>query len=105
MLDQVTAVARERNATAVTRIVVKIGVLSGVVPELLAAAFPVAREGTVAETAELVIDTVALRVTCERCGAESEARPNRLLCGSCGDEHTKLISGDELLLESVELIN
>jgi hydrogenase nickel incorporation protein HypA/HybF len=30
---------------------------------------------------------------------------NRLLCGACGDWHTQVISGDELLLESVELIN
>lgn len=28
---------------------------------------------------------------------------NRLLCGACGDWHTRIISGDELLLESVEL--
>jgi hydrogenase nickel incorporation protein HypA/HybF len=28
---------------------------------------------------------------------------NRLLCGACGDWHTQVIGGDELLLESVEL--
>jgi hydrogenase nickel incorporation protein HypA/HybF len=44
-----------------------------------------------------------VRVRCEQCGAESEASPNRLLCGACGDYHTRLLSGDELLLVSVEL--
>jgi hydrogenase nickel incorporation protein HypA/HybF len=28
---------------------------------------------------------------------------NRLTCAACGDWHTRVISGDELLLESVEL--
>ena len=28
---------------------------------------------------------------------------NRLICGACGDWHTQLLSGDELILESVEL--
>jgi hypothetical protein len=37
------------------------------------------------------------------CGAESEAAPNRLLCAACGSHHTRLVSGDELLLAQVEL--
>jgi len=105
MLHQIDAIARARNASRVKRIVVKIGPLSGVVPELLAAAFPVARAGTVAETAELALDVTSLRVLCERCGAESETPPNLLRCTACGDDHTRLVSGDELLLESVELVN
>jgi hydrogenase nickel incorporation protein HypA/HybF len=28
---------------------------------------------------------------------------NRLICSDCGDWHTQILSGDELLLESVEL--
>jgi hydrogenase nickel incorporation protein HypA/HybF len=42
-------------------------------------------------------------VRCETCGAESVALPNRLVCGACGDWHTRLVSGDEMLLASVEL--
>ena len=60
--------------------------------------------GTLAEAAELAIETAAIRVRCETCGEETEAAPNRLLCGSCGDWHTRVVSGDELMLMSVELI-
>jgi hydrogenase nickel incorporation protein HypA/HybF len=42
-------------------------------------------------------------VSCQTCGAESAALPNRLVCGACGDWRTTLLSGDELILESVEL--
>ena len=31
------------------------------------------------------------------------ATANRLVCGSCGDYRTQLVSGDELLLASLEL--
>jgi hydrogenase nickel incorporation protein HypA/HybF len=82
---------------------VRIGPLAGVVPELLASAFPLAAAGRRMQNAELEFVHAPIRVHCQTCGAESEAAMNRLLCGACGDWHTRIISGDELLLESVEL--
>ncbi len=103
LLRQVAAIAREHGARRVTRIVVHVGPLSGVEAPLLEQAFPLAAADSVAQEAELVIERLPVRVRCNTCGAESEARPNRLLCGACGDWHTRLIGGDELLLASVEL--
>jgi hydrogenase nickel incorporation protein HypA/HybF len=102
-MTQVETVAAEHQATKVTRIVVQVGVLSGVVPDLLVQAFSIARAGTVAEHAELITETLPIKVRCRQCGAETEASANRLLCAECGDWQTQLISGDELLLASVEL--
>ncbi|MCU7796180.1 MAG: hydrogenase maturation nickel metallochaperone HypA [Candidatus Thiodiazotropha sp. (ex Semelilucina semeliformis)] len=103
MLTQVEEIARRENARDVTRIVVRIGPLAGVVPDLLQQAFTVARAGTIAAEAELVTEEQPIRVSCLSCGAESDVLPNRLLCKSCGDYRTRVISGDELLLASVEL--
>lgn len=103
LLQQVEEIAQERRARTVTRITVSIGPLSGVEANLLSQAFPLAAAGSVARNAELVIETLPVRVKCEQCGAETEARPNRLLCGACGDYHTRLLSGDEMLLASLEL--
>jgi len=103
MLDQVATIAAERGALGVKSITLRIGPLSGVEPQLLESAFPIARAGTIAEEAILRIEAAPLRVRCEQCGAETDARPDRLLCGECGDYHTQLLSGDELLLASVEL--
>lgn len=104
LLDQVLRIAAERSAPAVTRVTLRVGPLSGVEPELLQLAFPLARAGTLAEQAELVIESLPLRVRCDTCGAETDAAPNRLVCGACGDWHTRLASGDELMLVSVDLI-
>ncbi|BAU48733.1 hydrogenase nickel incorporation protein HypA [Sulfurifustis variabilis] len=104
MLAQVSEIARDHGARAASRIVVRVGPLSGVEPALLAQAFPLARAGTVAAEADLVVEPAPVRVRCERCGAETEAAANRLLCGACGDYRTTLTAGDELLLVSVELV-
>jgi len=103
LVDQVDAVITQHNATQASLIRVRIGPLAGVVPELLATAFPLAAAGSRMEHAELEFTHAPIRVHCQTCGAETEAAMNRLLCGACGDWHTQILSGDELLLESVEL--
>lgn len=103
LLDQVRTIARERSAGRVTRIEVRVGPLSGVEADLLLHAYPLAVAGTIAEHAELVIENADVVVRCSQCGVESDATPNRLLCGSCGDYRTNVVSGDELILQRVEL--
>ena len=103
LMDQVESIALERNAQCVTSIVIGMGPLSGVEAQLLKDAYPFASAGTVAEKAELIIETLPIRVKCSQCGGETDALPNKLICKQCGDWRTTLISGDELLLMSVEL--
>jgi hydrogenase nickel incorporation protein HypA/HybF len=103
LLNQVEAVARREGAARVDLIRLRIGPLAGVVPELLGHAFEIARAGTLAAAAELITEEQPIRVRCTQCGAETDADINRLLCGQCGDYRTQLLSGDELLLVSLEL--
>jgi hydrogenase nickel incorporation protein HypA/HybF len=103
LMDQVENIALERNALCVTSIVVGMGPLSGVEAQLLKNAYPIASAGTVAEHAELIIESLPIRVKCGQCGSESDALPNKLVCKQCGDWRTTLVSGDELMLMSVEL--
>ena len=101
LIGQVTDVARQQRATAVSDIYVRVGPLSGVEGPLMKNAFPVAAAGTVADNAVLHLEATPIRVRCEECGAESEVRMNRLVCGQCGDWRTTLVSGDELILQRV----
>jgi hydrogenase nickel incorporation protein HypA/HybF len=103
LMDQVQNIALERNAQCVTSIVVGMGPLSGVEVQLLKNAYPIASAGTIAEGAELIIEDLPVRVKCGQCGSESDALPNKLVCKQCGDWRTTLVSGDELMLMSVEL--
>ena len=103
LMDQVEQIASERDAQSIISIVVGMGPLSGVEEQLLKNAYPVASAGTIAENAELIVENLPIKVRCNQCGSESEATPNKLTCRQCGDWRTTLISGDELMLMSVEL--
>jgi hydrogenase nickel incorporation protein HypA/HybF len=105
LIGEVERVAREHRATRATMIRLALGPLSGAEPALLQSAFPLAAAGTLAEGAELIITEAPLVVRCNLCLHEGEAEPNRLICGKCGSWQTTLVSGDEMLLASVELID
>lgn len=103
LMQQVEGIAREHNARTVTHIVLRIGPLSGVEPDLLRHSYPLATANTIAENAELIIETADVVVRCSQCGSETTVAPNKLLCGTCGEFRTQVISGDELTLLRVEL--
>jgi hydrogenase nickel incorporation protein HypA/HybF len=103
LMEQVEQIARENGASRVTRIVLSVGPLSGIESELLRHAYPLAIAGTVAADAELVMESTDIVVRCSQCDSETTVVPNKLLCGACGDYRTRVISGDELTLMSIEL--
>lgn len=103
LMQQVEKLAEQHNAHKVTAIHLTIGPLSGTEAGLLRQAFPVASDGTIAEDAELIIAVPTITVRCQHCGAATIAVTNRLLCGECGTWHTELISGDELILQRLEM--
>ena len=103
LISQVESIALQHQAKSVSLIVIAIGPLSGVEAQLLKNAFPIASAGSIAENTKLVIENLPVKVKCNKCGCESDALSNKLICKQCGDWQTSLISGDELLLMSVEL--
>jgi len=103
IIQQAEGIAAQNRATAISRIALAIGPLAGVDISLLQHAFPLAAAGTLAANAELTAEVLPLRVRCLSCFRESEAAPNRLLCGHCNDWHTQVVSGDEMLIKSIEL--
>lgn len=103
LLEQVQTIAAERGASCITRIELKVGPLSGVESDLLRNAWPMASAGTIAVDAEFVIEEAEIVVRCSSCAADTAAKANRLVCGSCGDFHTTVVSGDEMILQRVEL--
>jgi hydrogenase nickel incorporation protein HypA/HybF len=100
MVDRVEQEARARSATAVNRLAVRIGALSGVEPALFASAFTLCREGILAE-AELDIRRSGVVWACPRCAVALPAGAV-LRCAAC-DMPAKMVEGDEILLEQIEM--
>ncbi len=105
LLGEVARIAADNGGGRVTTINLAIGPLSGVEARLLERAFTVARAGTCAAEAELVIAAMPITVRCRTCGAVSEAPANRLLCGACDDWQVDLVSGAELQITSLALVD
>jgi hydrogenase nickel insertion protein HypA len=101
LLDRVEAEARARGALAVSVVSVAVGRQSGVEAELLAAAFEVARVGTVCGEARLDLRAIEPAWSCRACGA-AVAAGGPLRCAACGAP-ARMVTGDEILLERLEL--
>jgi hydrogenase nickel incorporation protein HypA/HybF len=95
--------ASEKKARKITRVKLQVGVLSGVVPELLASAFDIYKKDTIANTAELKTETVPLKVQCQRCKKKMIKDDYVFICDHCGSSDLKTLSGTELLLETIEM--
>lgn len=103
LVEAVTGAAAERGAARVTRVKVRIGRVSGVVPEALAFAWEVAIEGSMLGGSTLEIDVVPLTLSCPACGESTlEDTLPRFVCPGCGDP-ALVVRGRELELVEMEI--
>jgi hydrogenase nickel incorporation protein HypA/HybF len=88
----------------VESVAVRIGALSGVVPEALRSAFAPAAFGTAAQGARLDVERVEVVAWCEACRREvSLPGPQRLRCPFCAAPTPRVVHGRELELSTVTL--
>lgn len=102
LLDMVAADARSHQARAVSGIVVKIGTLSGVVPELFEEAFATCKRGTIAENARLEIIRQEIAIRCP-CGYNGGIENLCFQCPACGRTAIEVTDGEEMILQRLEL--
>jgi hydrogenase nickel incorporation protein HypA/HybF len=102
-LHQALSEARLAGAARVHEIRLRIGVLSGVVPDALQFAFEALTEGTAAEGAVLTIEEVPARFWCAPCEREFVATNLFAECPDCHHPSGELRAGRELELCSMEV--
>lgn len=96
--------ARSQNSTQIHRLKMRIGELSGVVPEALNFAFDVVTQGTIAEGAKLEIETVPTVCYCSQCDREFHPVDAYIYeCPDCGNLSFQIRSGREIELTSLEV--
>lgn len=102
-LEQARDRTRQAGASRIHRIRLRVGALSGVVPEALEFAFAALSMGGPAEGATLEIESVRAMRWCDGCQAEFEAAAGSPECPLCGAWSHDLRSGLELELASLEV--
>ncbi|KGK85797.1 hydrogenase nickel incorporation protein HypA [Desulfosporosinus sp. HMP52] len=93
----------QHNVKKVIQVKLKVGELTNAEPDALQMAFEAYSKDTIAEGAELIIERVGVNALCMNCQSEFSVKSMFFLCPNCGNSNIKIISGEELLLESMEV--
>ena len=95
--------AQKAGAAHVRSIRLRIGALSGVVPDALRFAFEALTPGTAAEGASLAIDSVPATFWCGTCLKEFKSEDLLADCPGCRQPSAELRAGREMELASLEV--
>jgi len=87
----------------VVSVKLRIGKLSGVVPEALKFAFEIITKGGVAEGASLDIEEVPITIKCHQCQKLFIAEDPFMICPHCDGWDVEMISGKELEIRELEI--
>jgi hydrogenase nickel incorporation protein HypA/HybF len=102
-IDRILERARDAGASRVCAVTLRVGDLSGAVPEALEMSFAAVTAGTPAENAELIIERVPAVFWCEPCQREFGSESLLAECPGCGAISRSLRSGRELEIASMEI--
>ena len=102
LFDILEEKAREHRAKKVLSVVIKVGKLSGAVPDLLVSAFDTYKEGTLAAEARLEIISLPVKTECGNCGRVFGPEDHLFLCPGCGSRDLKILEGLDLFIEKIE---
>ena len=96
-------VEKHAEGRPVSQVKVRIGHLRQVVPDALQFSWDVVSSTTDLNDAQLVIEQVPAVVECLECGARTTLDMPILACGTCEGFDVKLLSGEELIVVSIDL--
>ena len=103
ILDIVQQNVPDGQGAAVRRIRVRIGQLSGVIPDSLKFCFSALLSDTEMNQADLVMETIPTVSRCRDCLHRFEVEDFVFSCPSCDGVNLDLISGKELEIVNIEL--
>ncbi len=95
-------VAEKEQIKRIDKVHFSIGKMMQVVPDLFRFAFDSAKEGTIADQADLEIEFLPVKMRCKDCQNEFEVEKNMFKCPECASTELDLIQGKELYIKSIE---
>lgn len=102
VLDMALAEANKHGAKRITKVKLKLGKLTQVVPECVQFYLDMLGKDTIAEGAQLEVEPVPLVVQCKSCRTTTSLEEYNFACQDCGGP-MDIISGRELYLDSIEI--
>lgn len=84
---------------------IRVGEIANVVPESLAFCFGALIEGTALQGSSLEIERIPLGCRCRGCHRAFQPSHFAFLCPECGNGDIEIVSGTELNVVEIELVN
>jgi len=102
VIEIVTQKALENKLTKINNVSLKIGELSGVMPESLHFAFDSCIQGTMLEESTLTIEKVSALGECKDCNLQFPIEHFNKLCPNCKTFCSSVVRGYELYVNTIE---
>ena len=104
LIEQCESHALQHQASEVTKVVIKIGKLSGVEPHLLEVAFETFKEASpVCFNATLEMQVQAVEILCHACGLASVLTEHCYVCPHCQSAEISITDGEDMFLMQLEM--
>jgi hydrogenase nickel incorporation protein HypA/HybF len=106
------ATALKYKAKKITEVLLEIGQLTLIVPELLRRSFEMATKGSIAEGAKLIITMTPGKIKCRECNKVSEVSLTQeaqltglqlFQCAHCGSKNTEIIEGKKANVKNIKI--
>ena len=103
IIEAAVPAAEKAGAKKILEIRLKIGELSGVLPEYIQYYFDIASKGTLAEGAKLSSTTIPVSIECPDCGFAGAIDRKKIRCPECGGTRFRITGGREYYVDSLEV--
>ena len=106
LAEGIMAIASDAaSGESINSIRIRVGRLQHVTQDSLQFAFELISENSNAQGARIVVEQVPATYRCKQCGSEGEIELPHFHCRSCSSVEIEILSGEEILVDAVELSN
>ena len=105
IVEIIKETVEEKDLSSIEKVILKVGELSGVVPDSLQFSLEAISSGTELESARYEMMRIPFTIKCKVCSNESDNELGIVKCPVCGSKDTEVISGNELLISEIILKN
>ena len=104
LIQTVSDLCQQEGYNSIESVRLKVGRAAGILPDALLFAFDMAKAGTPASQAELLIEYISLGGYCCECGSQFESEERYIFsCPDCKSNSIKITRGDEMQIVDMEV--
>lgn len=103
VIELINREAGEKGFKKVLGISLRVGEYSGIIPECIREFFPIAAMDSIAQGAELEIQSLPAAFRCLNCGYEGPVSRKEACCPMCRSREIRMTAGREFYVDSLKV--